>query len=152
MHTVAETDFKEITDMVYQEESAPIGAYVRFNSVTSFKHDGQYIIFPDISMMLGSLINKWNVFSPDIKLHEDNLSDNLAAMSTITDYKLRTQIYSLEGIRIKGFSGSISLKLRGNDMARRLIGVLLVFAPYCGIGIKTALGMGGLETVLKYRR
>lgn len=152
MQTIAETSFAEITDTVYQSDSAPIGAEIKFNTVTSFKHDGKYAIYPELSMLFGSLINKWNMCSPDIKLHEEHLGEHLAVVANVSDYRLRTMLYSLEGIRIKGFCGNVSLRFFGNEMARRLIGILLQFAPYCGIGIKTALGMGGVETELRFRK
>lgn len=35
-------------------------------------------------------------------------------------------------------------------MARRIIAVLLLFAQFSGIGVKTALGMGGIDVNLLY--
>lgn len=34
-------------------------------------------------------------------------------------------------------------------MERRLMALLLLFAPFSGVGIKTALGMGAVETEVR---
>ena len=39
----------------------------------------------------------------------------------------------------------MSLRIHGNDMVKRIITLLLNFAEYSGIGVKTALGMGAVK-------
>ncbi|MCR4899423.1 MAG: CRISPR system precrRNA processing endoribonuclease RAMP protein Cas6, partial [Treponema sp.] len=69
-----------------------------------------------------------------------------------TEYNLHTHPFSVEGRRIIAFRGTLKLGLFKNDMNARLASLLCCFASYCGIGIKTALGMGGTEVqVAEYK-
>ena len=68
----------------------------------------------------------------------------------VSNYKLQTQMFSLENSNIKGFRGSIQLKFRANEMVRRIMGLLIAYGQFAGLGIKTALGMGGLNTECFY--
>ena len=70
----------------------------------------------------------------------------------IVDYHLHMHPFSLEGRRIRAFRGNVSYGLFRNDMAARLTAILMYFASYAGIGIKTALGMGGTETDVSFYR
>ena len=52
----------------------------------------------------------------------------------------------MEQIRVKGFIGNMSLKLKNKDpMLTQLLNFLLLSSEYTGLGIKTALGMGGVR-------
>ena len=64
----------------------------------------------------------------------------------IDEYNLRTRYFYLEQIRIKGFIGNMILKLKNKDsMLTQLLNFLILSSEYTGLGIKTALGMGGIE-------
>ena len=117
-----------------------------FSPPTSFKRDGAYILLPESVLILQSLLLRWNAFCPDIRIEEDNLAQELASHIHLTRYALRSAAYSVEGYNIRGFRGQIALRFTGSDMVRRILGTLLAYAPYAGIGIKTALGMGAVET------
>ncbi len=41
--------------------------------------------------------------------------------------------------------GKITIIIRGPEQLARLAGALISFAEYSGLGIKTALGMGGVK-------
>jgi CRISPR/Cas system endoribonuclease Cas6 (RAMP superfamily) len=61
----------------------------------------------------------------------------------IVRYSLRSSKYHLDGIKVNGYTGRVTLLLQGPDQLARLTGMLLSFAEYAGVGIKTSLGMGG---------
>ena len=63
----------------------------------------------------------------------------------ITKYRLRSTNFSLEGVRIPGFVGSITFRVKGPQQLVNLIKMLAVFGQYASVGIKTALGMGRVE-------
>ena len=147
---VNDTSYGDLVDFVYRAEQAPGRAELRFNTVASFKHDGRYMIFPDMAMIFKSLLNRWNHYSAEIKLKEENLGERLAELANITSYNLQTRYFGIENSNIKGFWGKVGINLHGNDMARRIIAVLLLFAQFSGIGVKTALGMGGIDVNLLY--
>ena len=120
---------------------------IRFCTSTSFKTQGTYAIFPEPQLLFCNLITKWNEFSTSSVLEEDKLTKHIAEGLSIVEYNLHTHPYSLEGRRIRAFRGTMRLGLFDNDMTARLVSLLCAFASYSGIGIKTALGMGGVETV-----
>lgn len=143
---IAQRSYQDIADEYFRAETAPRGAEIHFLTPTSFKQGGAYIILPESALILQSLLTRWNRFCPDIRIEEDDLVQTLAAHTRLTRYALRSAAFSVEGYSIRGFRGQIALQFTGSDMVRRILGALLAFAPYAGIGIKTALGMGAAET------
>lgn len=143
---IAQRSYQDIADEYFRAETAPRGAEIHFLTPTSFKQGGAYIILPESALILQSLLARWNRFCPDIRIEEDDLAQTLAAHTRLTRYALRSAAFSVEGYSIRGFRGQIALQFTGSDMVRRILGTLLAFAPYAGIGIKTALGMGAAET------
>ena len=143
---IAQRSYQDIADEYFRAETAPRGAEIHFLTPTSFKQGGAYIILPESALILQSLLTRWNRFCPDIRIEEDDLVQTLAAHTRLTRYALRSAAFSVEGYSICGFRGQIALQFTSSDMVRRILGTLLAFAPYAGIGIKTALGMGAAET------
>ena len=140
-----ETSFEGLADEVFQRESAPRGITCRFRTATSFKQAGAYQIFPSERLLVQSLLLRWQHFSRDVRLEEENLAEKLAGCCSIRRYRLQSAPFSLEHQVICGFRGELGLVFYGNEMVRRILGLLFSFAPFAGIGIKTALGMGAVE-------
>ncbi len=149
--TAAETSFSQMADTAFCDGQVPSGCRISFLTTASFKHDKQYDIFPTLSRLFYSLLMRWNQYSPEISLEQSGLENVLAQSCRIVKYDLRSQPFSLEGRDIYGFGGLVHLRFTGNDMTSRLAALLLSMAPYTGIGIKTALGMGAVQTRLVYR-
>jgi len=63
----------------------------------------------------------------------------------ITRYHLRSVNFSLEGVRIPAFVGTITMRVKGPQQLVNLIKMLAVFGQYSAVGIKTALGMGRIQ-------
>lgn len=125
---------------------------MRFCTSTSIKTQGSYAIFPDPHLLFHNLIAKWNAFSSSSVLEEMNLAEHIADGLSIVEYNLHTHPFSLEGRRIRAFRGTLRLGIFANDMNARLTALLCSFASYSGTGIKTALGMGGTETLVEEYR
>lgn len=142
--------YEAMADKVFQGDKAPWGVRISFSTPASFKRDEEYMLFPDTKLIMNSLLNRWRSFAP-ILLEEENLAETLANCCSISKYELRSQKFYLEGRGITGFVGCVQLGFRGNEMVRRIMGLLMLLAPYSGIGIKTALGMGAVSTELMYR-
>ena len=77
-------------------------------------------------------------------LEEENLEQHLADAVKVIGYNLSLQQYSVGGVPIDAFKGRYTLLLRGTEAQNRIAALLLAYAEYAGIGIKTALGMGGV--------
>ncbi len=123
---------------------------MNFLTSASIKSQGQYAIFPEPRLLFVSLVNKWNLYSQGSTIEEENLFDHLASQMDITGYKLHMHPFSLEGRRIRAFRGTVQYGYFKNDAAASLAATLAAFAPYAGVGIKTAMGMGGTESTIAF--
>lgn len=146
--TAAET-YEEISNR-FITDSSPIikGVDINFLTTASFRREGQYVIFPELYLIIQSLLNRWNKFSVDFGIEEDT-AKILATFCNVKEYALQTQLFLLEHQKINGFCGSMKISFEGNATVNNLLGLLFHYANYSGVGIKTALGMGATATILK---
>lgn len=147
-----QTSFENIADTVFAQPQPVHKGELHFLTTTSCKHDNQYDILPSFARLWNSLLLRWNTYAEHISLQQEGLAYTLEKACRMTQYQLRSQSYSLEGTRVFGYGGTMQFTCIGNAMTSRLIGMLLYLAPFSGIGIKTALGMGGVETMIHYRK
>jgi CRISPR-associated endoribonuclease Cas6 len=113
-----------------------------FASPTTFKSGGVHIPVPLPALVFGSLVERWNAFSP-IALSPDARRFG-AEMVAISRYHLRSAAvgHKGEGLRIGGM-GRVTYHALGGD--RYWLGVmhlLAAFALYSGVGAQTTTGMG----------
>ncbi len=118
---------------------------VRLVSPTTFKSAGQYVLFPSSDLIIKSLVSKWNYACEDYSLNDDDMLDMLLSGVKISGYRLSSTSFRMKGQNISSFVGSIKLNARMSAPIMQIYKSLLIFGEYSGIGIKTALGMGGLE-------
>lgn len=120
---------------------------LRFISPTAFKSSNQYVFFPDLYLIYKSLMNKASLLSCDASFADEDTLNSLAESSCITSYSLRTASFNLEGIKIKGFVGTVTIRVDGPSVMRSFAKMLFKVGTLLGIGIKTSLGMGAIEIV-----
>lgn len=118
-----------------------------FCTATAFKSQGQYLNLPTSRLIVQSLIKKWNGCFPDCPIEDDGGEgmEALAAGLRCRQFRLRDRMYYLKGSSIPGFVGELTLENRLTGFHRQLAGALLLFSAYAGVGIKTTLGMGGVQ-------
>ena len=143
------TDYEALAEKYFAHPLA--GKYLHMHFLTScaFKSEGQYVIFPQPQFVLGSLVKRWNAFADSNKLEAQGVAQDLAQEVYVADYRLRMQAFSVDGARIPAFRGDYTLGMKNNLMSNRIIAMLGEYAMYCGVGIKTALGMGAVRTELQ---
>ena len=116
-------------------------------TAAAFKSQGRYLSLPTERLILQSLLKKWNGSIPECPI-EDEDGGGMEALANglrFRGFRLRDGCYSLKGKRIPGFTGSLTLENRLNGFHRQMANALLIFSGFAGIGIKTALGMGGVQ-------
>lgn len=118
---------------------------LRFLSPCAFRSGGDYVNFPSVQHILGSLLKKWNAAFPDSYMEDEDAMSMLTAGVKITGYSLSGASFRIKGVSIPSFSGTATLSARLSPQMLQLLRALLSFAPFCGIGIKTTLGMGGVS-------
>ena len=116
-----------------------------FLSPTAFKQGGRYTVLPEKELILQSLMKKWNAAFPSYPLEDADAFQMLAEGIRISDFNLRTTRFSLKDNKIPGFIGTMSLDTHLSAPLLELWKLWISFAPYSGLGIKTALGMGGIK-------
>lgn len=118
---------------------------------TAFKSGGVYQLLPTQRLVMQSLILKWNGCFGDVCPIEDE-GGGLEALAEGLRYrsvKLDSRLYSMKHTEIPGVLGSVGFDVRLVGFHRQLANALLTFGTYSGLGIKTALGMGGMTITTK---
>lgn len=123
-----------------------------FKTPCSFKSEEQYCIFPTAELIIKSLVNKWNAFSDYFTLDDENALKHLIEGTRISRYVLKSTSYHLKGTTIPSFAGRLTLTADGPEPLARLFNLVAAFAEYSGVGMKTALGMGGCEVKLERKQ
>ena len=130
-------------------ETAPLRSVViNVLSPTAFKQDGRYTVLPSEKLTVQSLTAKWNAAFPEHRIDDAEAVMRLTQGVFISDHSLSCRHFRLKGVSIPGFLGTFTLSscLTGSDA--ELFALLMRFSEFSGLGIKTALGMGGVE--IKY--
>lgn len=102
------------------------------------------MIFPDVHLILQSLLSKWNGVAPNMQVCDPDVLRMLEEQIWIRDYRLQTQRFELKAQKIPGFSGTIWLQNRLPAPLMEIWKGLLYFSTFSGLGVKTALGMGAV--------
>ncbi len=118
-----------------------------FRTSTAFRSRGQYLNLPTTRLIVQSLIKKWNGCVSECPIDDENGEgmEAIAAGLRCRSFQIRNQMFYLKGNSVPGFVGEITLENRLSGFHRQLADALLIFSEYAGIGIKTTLGMGGIE-------
>lgn len=124
---------------------------IRLRTPAAFKSGGSYQLLPTQRLMMQSLLLKWNGCFADQCFIEDEGGglDALAEGLCYRSLELRSAEYAMKRTTIPGVQGTLDFELRHNDFFSRLASALLTFGTCSGLGIKTALGMGGMEITTK---
>jgi CRISPR-associated endoribonuclease Cas6 len=124
--------------------SAPADRTIRlhFASPTAFRSGGLTVPVPLPSLVFGSLVERWNAFSP-IRLSGEvrRFGEEMIAISR---YSLHSRIMSHknEALRIGGVGEASYRALSGDRYWVGVMNVLARFARFSGVGVQTTTGMG----------
>lgn len=120
---------------------------LKFVTPTAFKSYGKYINYPDKRLIIQSLLKKFNAFQTDYNFISGKLLEDIEEQVILDGYKVQSNKFSLEGIKIPSFQGFITLKVYGSDILKSYLHLLVAFGEFSGIGIKSALGMGKIRKI-----
>ena len=125
------------------ERSAQRHITIELLTPASFKSQEQYQIFPTEELIIKSLWLSWQNYAQEVLLDGDDVREQLMQHVHITDYRLKSVRYPVKGSKIPSFQGKLKFYIAGPEPLVRLVNLLFAFGEYRGLGIKTALGMGG---------
>lgn len=120
---------------------------INFSTPTAFKSEGRYLFWPQIDKIYRSLVNKYDIFSSNETLYEEETLAQLIQNTEIIRYNIRSTMFHLEGVKIPSFLGNVTVKIRGPQPLVNLANMLWRYSEYSGIGIKTAIGMGASKII-----
>ena len=145
------TSYQDLVNTWYFGEHSRL-VNIRFHTPTAFKSAEQYVFYPDIGLIIKSLISKYDAFSTSGSIWTDEVYEQLLGNIQIRSYKLRSISFHLESSWIPAFMGSIGIYIHGPQPLVNLVHLLLRFGEYSGVGIKTSLGMGAIEVTERRTR
>jgi len=117
---------------------------LRFVSPTTFRSEGNNVVFPLPELVFGNLITRWNTFSP-VTFHEDakRFARERVVASKFDLHSAYTKFSRDEHGAAVGCVGTCRYHIQSGD--RYWGGVIRTLAAYtffAGIGAHTAIGMG----------
>jgi CRISPR-associated endoribonuclease Cas6 len=151
-NTVLKVENIQISETVTEEQllnnylcelSANNKININYITPCSFKSNNQYVIFPTAELIIKSAIQKWNAYSTQAIIDDEDALLQLIEQTRIDRYSLKSFIYHVKGTMIPSFTGYTTLAIKGPLPMVRLFNLLMHFLEYSGLGIKTTLGMGG---------
>lgn len=138
------TSFEELFEKNYFSSEPSSFVKLGFLNPTAFKMAGRYVYMPDASLILSGLVKRFDAFSEKIKIEDEQLVDEISQKVFIRDFRIFSRYFSVDGSKIPGFCGDLTLKVAGSQTLVKLVNMLADFSEYSGVGIKTALGMGSV--------
>lgn len=135
--------FSDLNSAAVNEES-PYKFRLSFLTPTAFKSNGRYIYMPDLAFIYSSIMRKFDAVAGNVSIYDEETLDQLCRSTFIQDYRLRTTRFALEGVKIHAFIGNIVINAKSNRTMAAFLNMLMSFAEFSGVGIKTALGMGAV--------
>lgn len=116
---------------------------LRFLSPAVYKLNSQPCCFPDLPRLFHSVLEKMALFE-GVVVSEEAFRQALAALR-ITDWQLSHSPFLITGRSQQGMHGMIECILPQDEALSRLIKTVFVYAQFCGVGARTAMGMGGVQ-------
>ena len=115
---------------------------MQFASPTAFKQAGRQMPVPLPDLVFGSLVERWNAFSP-LALSPEMRRFG-AEMLALTRYRLQSRPVAQKNgaLRIGGVGAATYRALGGDRYWLATMQMLAEFARYSGVGVQTATGMG----------
>lgn len=118
---------------------------IEFEAPTAFKRDSEYVFIPDTRLIFGSLMRKYSAASSNTDMTDEDTLKYISEHSAVSDFKIRSTRFPLEGIKIPSFMGEITIRFSGTDTMARYAKMLLEFGEFSGVGIKCGMGMGAIR-------
>lgn len=149
-----ETDFTSYPELVAEHYSSPAKSRnhrLRLLTPMGFKSGGRYEILPDLRLMFQSIMRRFDAFSDGYHLFDKEALVHLTEHCHITSYRLSSSRFHVEGTTIPAMIGQWTTFVQGPSVMNDLVSLLMAYATYSGIGIKTAMGMGAVSLV-PYKR
>ena len=92
-------------------------------------------------------MRKYSAASSSTDMTDEDTLQYIADHSSISDFRIRSTRFPLEGAQIPSFMGEVTIRFRGTDTMARYSKMLLEFGEFSGVGIKCGMGMGAIKII-----
>jgi CRISPR-associated endoribonuclease Cas6 len=137
------TTYEELAaTQLLQGERPPRQVTFEFASPTAFKSAGLTVPVPMPGLVFGSLVERWNAFSPVTLAPEMRRFGE--EMMAISRYRLESRVVEQKNnaLRIGGVGQATYVATGGDRYWLAVMQMLADFALYSGVGVQTTTGMG----------
>ena len=142
---VLETSYLELSERFFTADTAENWYVLQLVTPTGYKSGGEYMLYPKLEHFFYSASQRWNAFSSGMSLEDSEALAHIVQHAQVSGYRLNMTRFSLEGVFIPAFQGTVEVRLNGPEALLRVGGLLLAYLEIVGLGMKTALGMGGVR-------
>lgn len=141
------SSYAGIIERSFYEDSLPSNLFgLNFLSPTMFRTEGQPLPLPIPRLVFGSLLQRWNAFSPGPLADDSRLFAELSLK--LGYYHTRTRTVLLDQEHQTGFIGPVEFRATSRDrFYLQTLATLCDFSFYAGVGYKTTAGFGQAEAL-----
>jgi CRISPR-associated endoribonuclease Cas6 len=144
--TTSELALSTLTSQLHDDPERK--THIQVLTPAAFKQSGSYRHVPSTRMLFQNLIMHYSaVFDNDKEVDPDTV-DYIEQHTDITAFNIRSRYFQpAAGRKIPGFVGKLTIHARGPQTLTGFVRMLLRFGEYAGLGIKTSMGMGGMQLI-----
>lgn len=122
--------------------------FATFDFITPliFKKAGQETPhpFPEARLIVQSALSRWNTFSDCAKFEEPEILEEISRHVSLFSFRLKSQHVAMDKIAFVGSVGALSFVVHRSEL-RQIFDLCGRYAEFCGIGAKTAMGLGAIK-------
>lgn len=136
-------DLDEMTHRCFDLAEPPTSYVLHFLSPAAFRSQEEYVLYPTAELILKSAMSRFQLLGSGMDAVDQNALEQMAKRARITDYTLYSRRYRVKDTTVYGFTGWVRMTIRGPLPLRQLFRLYMTALPCTGLGLKTAMGMGG---------
>lgn len=138
-------------ESLFDYRTRPRQIALRLKTPTSFRRQGEQLLLPEASLLFGSLLARFNQFSPFPFPPESR--DELARLR-VSRFEIRSSVLDFDSYKLLGTTGRITYTLPPDfpPQMSYLAAALARFGEFAGVGYKTTMGMGQVELIEEVNR
>lgn len=141
---VVELPQEKLTELFYSAQPKR-EIEIEFLTATSFKAHGSFVFMPDVLLMFQNLMLRYTMIFENNTSVDKELLQEIIDKTKIVSFSIRSSYFPIHGRYIPGFIGKVKLRCNGSKTLINYVNMLLRFAEYSGVGIKTSMGMGAVR-------
>ncbi|HEY9868225.1 MAG TPA: CRISPR system precrRNA processing endoribonuclease RAMP protein Cas6 [Candidatus Obscuribacterales bacterium] len=103
---------------------------------------GNFCIWPEPRLIAMSALSRWNAISNLPAFDELHIPDEIDRKVVVAGCKLSTRTVAMDGVSFVGMVGNVAFRMKKDTHIRRLFHLCCAYAEFCGLGAKTAMGLG----------